>query len=212
VAFLNSSVPEFELIETLLLVDGVLTLSERHLERLRDSARYFGFAWRESAVRGLYSQWLEQYPHGSWRIRLLLARDGEITTDIQPQTSVATALKVALAPESIDSREIFLFHKTSHRAIYDTLRCRRPDVDELVHWNERQELTESSIANLVLQIDGKLLTPPRSCGLLAGTFRQELLEKGIIKERILTRDALQHAEKIFLVNSVRGWMTAELVP
>ena len=45
-------------------------------------------------------------------------------------------------------------------------------------WNERGEVTESTIANVVVEIDGVRYTPPLACGLLGGTFRGELLGVG----------------------------------
>ncbi|NIN66147.1 MAG: hypothetical protein GTO63_15930, partial [Anaerolineae bacterium] len=49
-------------------------------------------------------------------------------------------------------------------------------------WNEQGEITESTLANVVIQWGRWWLTPKQSCGLLAGTFRAELLEAGEITE------------------------------
>jgi para-aminobenzoate synthetase/4-amino-4-deoxychorismate lyase len=75
-------------------------------------------------------------------------------------------------------------------------------------WNEQREITESCVANVVMEIDGKMLTPPLSSGLLAGTFRAWLLEQGIIHEQVLTIDDLARSSKIYLINSVRKWREA----
>jgi para-aminobenzoate synthetase/4-amino-4-deoxychorismate lyase len=81
----------------------------------------------------------------------------------------------------------------------------------VVFCNERGEVTESSIANVVIVRGGEKLTPPRASGLLAGTFRAELLAAGEIRERVLTRDELRKADEIYLINSVQKWMRAQLV-
>jgi para-aminobenzoate synthetase/4-amino-4-deoxychorismate lyase len=47
----------------------------------------------------------------------------------------------------------------------------------VILWNERGELTEADTANLVLDLAGDWVTPPVMSGLLAGTFRGELLPK-----------------------------------
>jgi para-aminobenzoate synthetase/4-amino-4-deoxychorismate lyase len=39
-------------------------------------------------------------------------------------------------------------------------------MDDVLLWNERDEVTESTIANLVAEIDNSWWTPPLSCGLL----------------------------------------------
>jgi para-aminobenzoate synthetase/4-amino-4-deoxychorismate lyase len=42
-------------------------------------------------------------------------------------------------------------------------------------------------------------------------MRQELLEQGTIEEQVLYPQDLQRAEEIWLINSVRGWLRAELI-
>jgi len=81
-----------------------------------------------------------------------------------------------------------------------------------VFWNERGEVTESSIANVVLPMDDKLFTPPVAAGLLAGTFRDHLLAEGKIQERTITIDELRAASEFFLINSVHKWMRATVNP
>ncbi len=83
------------------------------------------------------------------------------------------------------------------------------DCDDLLLWNENDELTEFTIGNLVVEMDGELFTPPISCGLLAGTFRSHLLETGQIRERVIRKDELSKCSKVFLVNSVRKWVTID---
>ena len=43
-------------------------------------------------------------------------------------------------------------------------------------------------------------------GLLAGTFRDQLLAEGKIKERVITVEELKNANEFFLINSVRKWI------
>ena len=78
-------------------------------------------------------------------------------------------------------------------------------------WNERGELTEATIANVVLELDGELVTPPIEAGLLAGTLRGVLVGNGRIHERPIPLKHLRRASKIWLINSVRGWQEAQLV-
>ncbi len=74
--------------------------------------------------------------------------------------------------------------------------------------NERGELTEGTISNIFLEIDGELVTPPVSSGLLNGTFRQDLVEQGKAGEQVLYPDDLKKARAIYLGNSVRGLLRA----
>jgi para-aminobenzoate synthetase/4-amino-4-deoxychorismate lyase len=118
-------------------------------------------------------------------------------------------VRVGLAPQPVDSRDALLFHKTTNRAAYDTRRASRPDCDDVLLLNERGELTESTLANLVLRLDGALWTPPLESGLLPGVFRAHRLDRGDIRERVLRPADLGRADAIYLINSVRRWRRAE---
>ena len=210
--FLNRQQPEFELLETLLLECGQYFLLSNHLIRMQKSARYFGFAWKESLVMNELNRIRMDHPEGNWKVRLLSARDTKIRTEISPLPSSAPSpLVVALAPLPVDSRDPFLFNKTTHREIYEAQLATRPDCDDLIFWNERGEACESSIANIVLETAGLKWTPPRRSGLLAGTFRDELIQQGKIQERVIPKAELVEVGNFFLINSVRKWIPAQLV-
>lgn len=93
--------------------------------------------------------------------------------------------------------------------MFDDARENFPDYDDILLFNERGELTEFTIGNLVVDMDGKFFTPPISCGLLAGTFREYLLETGKVEERVIHKDELKKCTKIYLVNSVRKWQEVD---
>jgi para-aminobenzoate synthetase/4-amino-4-deoxychorismate lyase len=120
-------------------------------------------------------------------------------------------MRACLASQPIDSNNIFLYHKTTDRSVYDNSRKEFPGYDDVLLSNERGELTEFTIGNLVVEMDGELFTPPVSCGLLPGTFRGHLLETGQVKERIILLEEIDACSNIFLVNSVRKWQKVELI-
>ena len=211
-SFLNSTVVPFRLLETILLEDGQLFLLERHLERLQASADYFGFQFSSEKVLGELNPTVASHSAGTWKVRLLLANDGEVETETtEIGLDDKRPLRVCLASSPVDSSNRFLFHKTTNRKIYEDACAARSDCDDVVLWNERGEITESSIANIVLPMHGKLYTPPQSSGLLAGTFRAQLLAERKIHERVITIEELRQSGDLFLINSVRKWMPAKLV-
>jgi para-aminobenzoate synthetase/4-amino-4-deoxychorismate lyase len=118
-------------------------------------------------------------------------------------------LRVGLAATPVDTDQVWLYHKTTCREIYRQALLSRPDCEDVILWNQRGELTESTRANVVLDLDGRLWTPPVACGLLAGTFRRHLLETGTLQEKILHCDDLRRAHAIHLINSVRRWMNVQ---
>ena len=147
-------------------------------------------------------------------MRLLLGQDGAISVEAVPLSAGVGALReplrVGLAKTAVDSGSVWLYHKTTRRQVYDDARAASPGYDELLLWNERGEVTEACSANVVMQLDGKLVTPPQRSGLLAGTMRERLLRNGRIQESIITLDDLQRGESLWLINSVRKWRTATI--
>jgi para-aminobenzoate synthetase/4-amino-4-deoxychorismate lyase len=205
--FLNA--PVFDLLETLRLEDGRWFLLPGHLRRLRRSAERMGFPWDEGRVRARLHKEAGHHPKDRWKVRLLLSRDGSVKIQAEKLEPTDAPWRVALARKPVDKGDLFLYHKTTRREIYDQQRRAHPLADDVILWNRRRELTESTWANLVLQIRGKRYTPPVPCGLLGGVFREHLLRRGQVTERILRLTDLRRAEKIFLVNSVRGWISVD---
>ena len=201
--------PSFELLETLLYEEGAYFLLERHLERLSQSAEYWGFCYAGDRVRARL-QAAAHAMEGRCKVRLQLARTGAICLQHEALAPVRR-LRVGLAQAAVDSADPLLYHKTTHRALYDQRLAARPDCDDVVLYNERGELTECCIGNLVLERGGVRYTPPVEAGLLAGTFRAELLAQGQLRERPLPSGELARADALYIINSVRRWVELELV-
>ena len=209
--FLTHPWAEFKLLETIALNDGEYVLLDRHLSRARNSARYFGFRWSEAEVLKALDDVLKSHSLRRWRIRLIVDRDGKAHVEVglggEPRTAPVT---VKFASRAVDDRDPLVFHKTTDRSRYDVELERCHPCDDVIFWNCRGEVTESTIANVVVFSEGKHWTPPREAGLLAGTLREELISKGELFERTITKEELARAGSFALINSVRGWMPAEL--
>lgn len=205
--------PEFDLLETLCWSEEKsYFLLEHHLRRLSTSAEYFGY---DVNIKDIRLQLLERarlFGSEPKRVRLLVSRNGgiEIQADPLVESRSGSPLRIALARDPVDSGDVFLYHKTTYRIAYERARQSRPDHDDVLLWNEKGELTESCIANLVLEIDGVRFTPPAHCGLLPGTFREWLLDQGKIQERVLKIEDIRRCSGLWLINSVRMWQEAKL--
>ncbi|MCB0192797.1 MAG: aminodeoxychorismate synthase component I [Anaerolineae bacterium] len=210
---LTEAQPQFELLETLLWepASGYF-LRKKHLGRLNDSAHYFSISFDHNQLINQLQSLAATFdrPH---RVRLLVGSNGQITTQAVPfdPTPPSKSWRVALASEPVDSNNIFLYHKTTHRQIYSDAKAARPGFDDVILWNERGQITEATIANVVIQRGDKLFTPPIECGLLAGTYRASLLAQQKIREQIITIDDLKRSDRLYLINSVRKWIEAVFV-
>jgi para-aminobenzoate synthetase / 4-amino-4-deoxychorismate lyase len=209
-AVLTTPSPEFSLLETLLWTEaGEYFLLEEHLLRLRNSAEYFGFRIDAQEIQRQLLEGARAFDTRT-RVRLLVDEDGVVRIEHAPLVSHQRVWRVALANKPVDSADRFLYHKTTNRIVYDEARAEFPEHDDVILWNARREVTESSIANVVIRRGGRLITPPVECGLLPGVYRKHLLEKGRIHEGRITVDDLALADAIFLLNSVRGWIPCRL--
>jgi len=203
--------PEFSLLESLLWTpDEGFVLLDRHLGRLRDSATYFNRPADLAQVRDELTRLaagLAAEPH---KVRVLVAPDGTVTAEASPLGPPVPVWRVCLHPEPVDSHDPFLYHKTTHREVYTKAAATHPGYDDVILQNERGEITESCRANVVIETPAGRFTPPVSSGLLAGTQRAEALARGELAERTLTPADLRSARRVFLINSVRGWVEARL--
>ena len=200
----------FELLETIRWTPGRgFFLLDRHLTRLAGSARHFGYTYNAADIRRALDRAVAASVD-ALRVRLLLAPDGTARIERAVLDPVTAPARVVFADAPIDSGDVFLYHKTTNRRVYDA--AKRPDADDVILWNADRQVTETTIANIVAEIGGRKLTPPVECGLLPGTFRAQLLDDRLIEEAVITIDQIPEATGLWLVNSVREWQPAQLGP
>jgi len=211
-SFLERDGQEFQLLESILLRDGEYFLQWEHLQRLENSAHYFDFPYNQEEINTTLHDFAVRNKDGLFKVRFLLGKNGEMTIEGQSIIQTNTPVKVILGDSPVDKNNPFLYHKTTNRAIYSPFQNKLSDeIFDTLLWNSEGELTEFTNGNVVVEIDGKLWTPPVTSGLLAGTFRQTLIQNGYIQEEIVKVSDLENCTKIWFINSVRKWMEVELV-
>lgn len=211
--FLTDPPQEFKLLETLRWERGEgYYLLDRHLERLAASASHLGFACGIEAVRAALAAYAHDLAEPLHRVRVTLGEDGCIEMSDSP-LRLEEALCAAFAGKRVDSGNPLLYHKTTLRDFYDRERERLSQelgCQEVLFLNERGEVTEGSFTNVFIGERGKMLTPALSCGLLPGVLREEMLRSGEAREAVLTKQDILNAKAVWLGNSVRGLLRAEL--
>jgi para-aminobenzoate synthetase/4-amino-4-deoxychorismate lyase len=218
----STELPErFSLIETMLW-DGGYPLGNYpflglHLDRLEDSAEYFGFACERAEVKSALEQYARRFPDQAIRkVRLLFDSGGafEISNEVLPPRAAEKRIgRVRIAAERTDPADPMLYHKTTHRPLYapEFEQAARDGFDDVLFLNQRGEVTEGAISNVFVEKDGRWFTPPVECGLLPGVYRRHLLEtRPEIEERVLFEEDLRTADAIYLANAVRGLRRVEI--
>ncbi len=215
---ITSQPDKFFLIETLLW-NGVYPFIEMHLDRLADSAVYFGFACDRAAIRTALEQHAQQFAENAPRKVRLLMIDPEGNVGIcsellPPNPDPNRVARVCISPRRTDPADPTLYHKTTQRPIYalEYLEAQRRGFDDVLFQNLRGEVTEGAISNIFVEKDGRWSTPPVTCGLLAGVFRRHLLAtRPEIEERVLFLNDLRHASALYIANAVRGLRRVTIV-
>ena len=196
---------EFRLLGTMKVsTNGEVYLLERHLARLRVSAEFFSFQCDFEKLRDA----LRSAPPE--RLRLLLSRDGQYDLDSGPQPA-DNPRHLKLSPIRVDSADPFLYHKTTRRGLYEAARQGCDAETDVILVNERGEVTETTIANIAVQRNGRWITPSIACGLLPGVMRAELLAKGELVEGVIQSGELTPGETIRCFNALRGTWPLKLL-
>ena len=212
---------KFFLIETMLW-DGSYPLLELHLDRLEDSARYFGIACDRAAVKSALIDHARQFADErsagptSRKVRLLFDTEGsvQIGSEALPPPGESNHIgRVTISSVRANPADATLYHKTTQRLLYSLQHANAVErgYDDVLFLNLRGEVTEGAISNVFVEKNGRWSTPPVECALLPGVYRRHLLEtRPEIEERVLTLDDLRHADAIYLTNAVRGLRRVEV--
>jgi para-aminobenzoate synthetase/4-amino-4-deoxychorismate lyase len=203
---------EHRLVETLAFhPDTGLRHRDRHLARLADSAAYLGFRFDRDAVLAVARHALAGRCAPA-RVRILLDRAGDVAVEVGELPAASSGpVRLAVDDDPVDATSPWLQHKTTRREIYVARALRHPEADDVVLVNDRGELTETTIANLAVRLDGRWWTPPTTVGCLPGIERARLLGTGRLRERVLHVGDLGAADGLAVLNSLRGWRDAELL-
>lgn len=216
--YFTDLVEDYKLIETMLWEEskGYFLLG-LHIERLENSARFFRIPCNidmvKSRLREIESNFCKDK---AYRIRLLIDKNGKLSVSSSEfsQDSTGEITYVTISDRKTDSSNIFLYHKTTNRALYESEydRYKRGGFIDVLFENERGEITEGAITNIFLEKDSIFMTPPVECGLLDGVYRKYLLRggQGRYIEKVLGRDDFIDADAIYLSNSVRGLFKVQL--
>ena len=199
-AVLYRQEPRFELLTTGRIHQGELTFLDQHVTRLREASRYFAYTYDEQKLLKELKEELARLDLNlDYRCRIALQKNGTFHLLITELTDLpASYLQAQLTEQKLDLATPFTYFKTSQR---DHLS--QSDHEQIFHLPDGT-LLETTIGNLVLEIEGQLYTPPAHLPLLDGIYRRHLLETQQVEEKLLTLNDLTDADRIYACNALRG--------
>ena len=210
--FLERASQPFDLLETLALERGQLRHTDEHLARLAGAAAHFGYPWNAVHVESCLGELAQAHAQGLWRVRLLLDAQGQASAQAFAMNASPDQVRLQLADRPLpDAHGEFVRFKTTRRAHYDAFTPLEADVFDTVLWNEQGEITECTRGNVAMLLDGHWVTPPLACGLLPGIGRALALREGRLVQAVVRLDDLPRVQGWVFLNSLRGWIAAELV-
>ncbi|MGW6298035.1 aminodeoxychorismate synthase component I [Peribacillus butanolivorans] len=207
---LSEGRPTYQLLESIKLEDGQYFLLDEHIDRMMQSAGYFDYQFSETELRNKLQKYADSHYDSMQKVRVLLFENGDFEVSGQIIKTMEAEISAIIAESPISTENPFLYHKTTNREVYEKFQTRHPEFYDVLLWNEQGYITEFTNGNVVVKINGDLFTPPVESGLLAGTFRKELLRKKEIKEKLITKADLHNAEEVWFINSVRRGLKVNL--
>jgi para-aminobenzoate synthetase/4-amino-4-deoxychorismate lyase len=208
--FLRQATCDFQLLETLRLEQGQWVNLDDHLARMAQAASYFSYVFDPERARGVLATLASQHKQDIFRARCLLNADGEFNVELHPFEVSNAPVQLRLANAPMNATPEFILHKTTHRPEYDHFLDQAQGAFDVLLFNESGDLTETCRCNLVVKIQGELLTPQicssTSIYLLPGVLRARLLRENTIRQARLNVQDLQRAEQVWVINSLRGWV------
>ncbi len=212
--FLTGLPNHFELFETMYATQtaGCRNL-QRHLQRLRLSARYFGFLYDEEKLRKILQDTCMALPSGAaHRVRIALNQAGAISINTGPITPIQEPVRLLLSSHPTRADQLFLRHKSTVRDLYDAgwRAAEKLGAFDMLFFNTSGKVTEGGRSNLFVQLNGRWYTPPLSAGVLPGVMRAVILEdtQWGASERDLTLEEVRRADKLIVCNAVRAALAA----
>ena len=194
--------------ETILIREQAYFLEE-HIERLNRSLAQFGYD--RSLPAEILASFLEERSFKNVALKLMVSEKNAfvLVRPIPYQANDYVEGKNVTFSRCIRSKCAQLVAHKSLNYGENLLQSRwamGEGYDDCLFLNENGHVTESTLANLFVIEEGKLVTPPVSDGLLPGIIRRKILENFDVREAHLQKKELMACAGAFLTNSLFGVM------
>lgn len=202
--------PNVHLIETMRIENGNVKRRKEHTHRIEKSSAELHIPFDRNQWDNILDIAIESYAYGTFKLRIEMNHFGDFQTEIKELSSANKPFTAKLMPTE-EVPTLYTINKTTARKHFEHTH----ETDVVLYYNEENQVTEFDIGNVVIFADGEYITPPFSNQILNGCMRQTLLKDEIIKERIVNKDMLldglkNHKIKLFMINSLREWITIYL--
>lgn len=199
--------------ETLRTYDSKPFALDLHIERLQSSLEHLKIKGPapekiDIAVKKIIAAQPAE-PFG--RVRITVFSDGDWLVTHIPYSPDAKGLKLCRYDQiKFSGYAIANTKSTSYAENFRALRSAGANgFDDVLFINERDEVVESAMANLIWLRDGKWMTPKLDSGCLPGVTRSLLIKHFEVLEGVLKADEIASCTALGLVSSLREIVSVE---
>lgn len=212
--FINNLRPNFDLFETMRVENGKISLLDKHLNRMAQSAFALNMPFSLSQAKDKVKTALHHLcDDKTYRLKLILTRSGSLKTEYSPLNPLIGNQKVIISPNRLPNQNPLRCHKITHRPEYDKAwqEAEKVGAFDALLFNQNGDLLEGGRSSVMIFIENQWLTPDLSLHILSSIARCELMQKNTVRESKISINTVQRAEKILVGNALRGWLEVDLV-
>lgn len=190
--------------ETIKTVNSQPWALSRHMRRSLNTCRRNSQPFpSEEAIRMAVSEVIAANPFPVGRLRLLFGSDGSLRATHHEyfELTEPAKLNVRTVPGMQSGIVEKRFPYSRNLALLADAKSSGFDDSLLV--NENGFISETTISNLVFNLDGEWITPPLSDGVLPGVMRALLIEKSGVLVRQIPVNMLSEVSDGFVVSSLK---------
>lgn len=189
--------------ETLRTEGGLVAELTRHMRRAKKSAQALSIPMPdEEVLRSEIDACMTLNPHPVGRLRICISHSGFLVTHDHYQ--------------DLETLARLTFHSTSTKATGEQVKAypydwnyqvldsaRDHGFDDAILFNTSNQVTETSISNLIFKIEDAWVTPPISAGILPGIMRGLAIERCGVGVRNVHISEIPLVEEALLVSSLK---------
>jgi len=187
--------------ETIKTVNGAPIALGRHMRRALESALVLGISLpSEELIRVEILRVLEENPHEVGRLRLCFGQN-LFHLSHERYRELNEPARVNFYSQTVVGEVHKLFPYDYRFALIQA--ANDEGYHDSILFNEKNEITETAVANLAFLISGEWVTPPISSGILPGVVRAIAIENCGVKVRPIHVSEIPEVESGFMLSSLR---------
>ncbi len=196
---------------TLKFENNKIYFLDKHIERLKNTAKYLNFDFIEYNFEHIIKQLIQINNRNKARIKIIFYNPSRIKCVIMlselDTIEHPIRLKTAVVERNSQNYKYKLFDNTENLFYHN--KAKKINTDDILFVDKNGYLLEATFSNIFLIYDKRIFTPPDNFPILEGIIRNFLIEHplpdgfSVVKKKIHYSE-LPNFEEAFITNSIKG--------